>query len=96
MTTLMGGPWSEHGSYWRTRFTSQLKESESEGSAIQGWRTNGVRERIDQFLASQLDHLLVREGVDTSKRILIHGDLSRSTFFSYAPTQNVTLMTFAC
>jgi hypothetical protein len=41
---------------------------------VLGWRDNGVRERVDNFISNGIESLL--QGVDTSKLVLIHGDFS--------------------
>jgi hypothetical protein len=48
---------------------------QAEISAIlKGWRENGIRERVDRFIQGGIQPL--PENVDTSSRVLIHGDFS--------------------
>ncbi len=57
MTTLKGGPWPTYAAFLRAKFVSRL--GDADGSlALRGWRDNGVRERIDAFLAPGLDRCL--------------------------------------
>lgn len=76
MTTLPGGPWKTYGDFWTTRLSSQLKHTE-ESSVIQGWKPNGVRERIDKLFATGIDSVLDDAGVNIPSRALIHGDFSK-------------------
>ena len=76
MTTAKGGPWSQYWDLWAGRFRGELSQAD-ESPVIQGWKPNGVRVRIDQFLESGLEKELRAAGVDTSLLVLVHGDLSR-------------------
>ncbi|KAL3417768.1 phosphotransferase enzyme family protein [Phlyctema vagabunda] len=86
MTTLPGGPWKSYGNFWTTRLSSQLNES-NQSPALQGWNPNGVRERIDRFLAADIDNVMEAAGVDITRRSLVLGDLSE---FSYSSICTIT------
>jgi hypothetical protein len=49
--------------------------------------TNRVRARIDRCLESNLGGVLAEAGVDMTKRVLVHGDLSTS-FLSRSPASS--------
>jgi hypothetical protein len=53
----------------------ELAQAE-ESPVLNGWRDNGVRERIDSFMERAVTDLLV--GVDGEQRVLSHGDFSTS------------------
>lgn len=76
MTTLKGGPWDTYGGFLRARLLSQLGGADG-SEVLQGWRPNGLRDRVDAFLDSRLEKALDEAGVDTMARALIHGDFSR-------------------
>ena len=90
MTTIdsEGAPWSTYVDFWKAKLASQLKGAE-ESPALKGWEPNGVRERIDKFLASDLEGYLVDAGVDLTKRALIHGDLSKVSPCSCVSSRSV-------
>lgn len=75
MTVLAGGPWNSYATFWKNKLVSQLNGADG-SSALRGWKDNGVRERIDRLLATDLDNFLAEAGVETTKRSLVHGDLS--------------------
>ncbi|KAL0930603.1 phosphotransferase enzyme family protein [Colletotrichum truncatum] len=89
MTTLSGGPWKTYGEFWSTRLASQLEHSEG-SSALQGWKPNGVRERIDKLFAAGVDSVLKGASVDTSLRSLVHADLTMNNVLFDAATNKVT------
>lgn len=74
MPLLPTGPWQTYEDLWVSRLNQQLHEADK-SSALQGWRRDGLRERIDQFIvAPNIASLL--DGVDTMQRALIHNDMS--------------------
>ena len=76
MTTLKGGPWDTYGGFLRARLHSQLGGADG-SEVLQGWRPNGVRDRVDALLDSRLEKALEEAGVDTTARALVHGDFSK-------------------
>jgi len=74
MPTLKGGPWATYAEVWLAKLRQHLASSD-QGTVILGWRPNGVRDRIERFLADGgIERML--DGVDTDKRVLVHGDFS--------------------
>lgn len=77
MTILKGGPWKTYEAWWQDRLQDQLKSADK-SPVIEGWRPDGdLRQHIEGFIAHGLSSVLTRAGVDSSKRVLIHGDFSK-------------------
>lgn len=74
ITIVNGGPWKSYVEFWQAKFRTQLKDAD-ESSALAGWKSNQIRELMDRFLATGVGEALEKAGVDSSKRLLIHGDL---------------------
>ncbi|KAB5570133.1 aminoglycoside phosphotransferase [Coniochaeta sp. 2T2.1] len=89
MTTLRGGPWGDNASFWRAKLASRLEEAEG-SPALEGWRENGVRERVDRFVAVGLEGCLRGAGVDGTARVLTHGDLTTSNILIDPETLQLT------
>ncbi|KAF9873182.1 phosphotransferase enzyme family protein [Colletotrichum karsti] len=68
MTILEGAPWTSYSDFWRTRLAFRLKDAD-ESPALEGWKPNGVRGRIDSFLSSGLETYLANSGVDATNNI---------------------------
>ncbi|KXH46032.1 phosphotransferase enzyme family protein [Colletotrichum nymphaeae SA-01] len=84
MTTVKGGPWERYSDFWKARLAIRLEDADA-SPALEGWRPNGVRERVDRFLESGLERYLDGSGVDVGKLALIHGDLTTNNTL-YDPT----------
>ena len=83
MPTLAGGPWETYDEVWLAKLRTALEGSDKGGTVMLGWRPNGVRDRIERFLADGgVEKVL--EGVDVDKRVLAHGDFSKSSSFRSA------------
>ncbi|KAJ8097811.1 phosphotransferase [Lipomyces tetrasporus] len=91
MTTLKGGPWKGYDAFWQARLVAQLKNAD-ESSALEGWRPNGVRERIEGFLVDGLSEVFAKAGVDIRKRVLVHGDLTMNNMLIDPNTNNLTAL----
>jgi hypothetical protein len=72
-TIALGGPWGDYRGFWSGLYAMALTQAEN-SPVVLGWRDNGVRERVDNFISNGIESLL--QGVDTSKLVLIHGDFS--------------------
>lgn len=74
MPLVVGGPWDTYTSLWTAKLKAQLLDSDK-SSLLRGWKYDGIRERLENFLASGgVSRILGTE--DISERVLIHGDLS--------------------
>lgn len=74
MTLLKGGPFKSQVDLLKAHFKAQLEEAE--GAVIEGWRRNGVRERLEKFIDSGIKENL-KECMDT-KKVMVHSDFSKS------------------
>lgn len=83
MTVVGAGPWSSLQDSFRGRLKEALNKTDI-SPHLRGWRSNGVRERIDRFvehgLAAQFVHLASKHD-----RSIIHGDFSKSVGSSSRP-----------
>jgi hypothetical protein len=74
MTSVGAGPWSSYEASFKSRLEVALKKVDA-NPYIQGWRTNGVRERLDAFvergIPAQFESLSSKQD-----RVIIHGDYS--------------------
>ncbi|KZL86233.1 phosphotransferase enzyme family protein [Colletotrichum incanum] len=89
MTTLKGGPWESHSDFWRAKFMLRIEDA-GVSPALDGWKPNGVRERVDKFLAVGLEEFLEGSNVDVGKRALIHGDLTTNNILYDPNTKKLT------
>ncbi|KAH0430097.1 phosphotransferase enzyme family protein [Colletotrichum camelliae] len=89
MTILEGAPWDSFTDFWKSKLEFGLRDADG-SSNLQGWKPNGVRERIDKFMSSGLDEYLARAGVDETQRVLIHGDLTTNNIQYDPATKRIT------
>ncbi|KAK2046405.1 phosphotransferase enzyme family protein [Colletotrichum somersetense] len=89
MTTVRGGPWESYSAFWKARLALRLEDA-GVSPALDGWKPNGVRERVDKFLAMGLGKFLEESGVDVGRRNLIHGDLTTNNMLYDPSTKKVT------
>ncbi|KAK1594191.1 phosphotransferase enzyme family protein [Colletotrichum navitas] len=89
MTTLKGGPWESYSAFWKARLALRMEDA-GVSPALDGWKPNGVRERIDKFLAVGLEKFLDESGVDVGRRNIIHGDLTTNNMLYDPKTKKVT------
>ncbi|KXH68973.1 phosphotransferase enzyme family protein [Colletotrichum salicis] len=89
MTTLKGGPWGRYSDFWKARLVLRLEDADA-SPALEGWRPNGARERVDRFLDDGLERYLDGSGVDVGKLALIHGDLTTNNTLYDATTKKLT------
>lgn len=71
-----GGPWYEYEEVWRHQLLCQLKEADK-SPVIEGWRMNGIRDRIEQFSCVALRPVIQNTGIDMSKLAFVHLDFSK-------------------
>jgi hypothetical protein len=76
MPTFGEGPWSSFEAYFRRRIEVAFKTADT-SPYIQGWRANGVRDRLDAFvergLAAQFEFLESKD-----EKCITHADFSKS------------------
>ncbi|KAK1674183.1 hypothetical protein BDP55DRAFT_554742 [Colletotrichum godetiae] len=89
MTTLKGGPWGRYSDFWKARLVLKLEDADA-SPALEGWRPNGVRERVNRFLEGGLENYLDGSGVDVGKLALIHGDLTTNNTLYDTTTKKLT------
>ncbi|KAI8225144.1 hypothetical protein K4K54_004794 [Colletotrichum sp. SAR 10_86] len=89
MTILEGAPWNSYTEFWRCKLESSLRDADR-SSNLQGWKPNGVRQRIDKFISSGLGPYLASAGVDETQRVLIHGDLTTNNVQFDPETRRIT------
>lgn len=87
MPLLSGGPWDTYSSLWTAKLKAQLHESDK-SPLLQGWKDDGIRERLEAFLANGgVGQVLGSD--EGGEKVLIHGDLSKSALtavpFVYRP-----------
>ncbi|KAK9372014.1 uncharacterized protein V1513DRAFT_453741 [Lipomyces chichibuensis] len=76
MTIQCGGPFPTYAALCRGMCTWQLSASDR-SPHIMGWRRNGMRARLDKFLAEGLDQVLTK--ISEDRPTLIHGDFGKKT-----------------
>jgi hypothetical protein len=74
MTLIDGGPFQSYEALCSEIIHSQLTLAD-QSAILEGWRPNGIRRRLDQFLMEGLHQVMSQ--VDSSKKVLVHGDLSK-------------------
>ncbi|KAI1100154.1 hypothetical protein F4804DRAFT_336538 [Jackrogersella minutella] len=85
---LKGGPFNSYADFWSA--TLQAKLSEADGSLLlKGWSDGGVRERIDKFIATGGVGKVLKS-VDTSKMVLVHGDLTLNNVLYDSTAKRIT------
>lgn len=72
MTTTYGGPWPTYEMLLKARLQHELHDADS-SLVINGWRDNGVRER----LVSLINNFTLHNLSESDTKVLIHGDLSK-------------------
>ncbi|KAK4443222.1 aminoglycoside phosphotransferase [Podospora aff. communis PSN243] len=98
MPILPGGPWDTYADVWRINLLTELKNSGQEDTVMEGWRPNGVRDRIEEFLAAAGVERILQD-VDTSLRVLVHGDFSTQNMLFDKESNRITALLdfdFAC
>lgn len=78
MTMPYGGPFPSMDALYGGILEYQLAEADR-SELVKGWRTTGLRERLDKFAAHGIDELLRKLPAD--RQTLIHGDYSEPTPF---------------
>ncbi|KAH9891373.1 phosphotransferase enzyme family-domain-containing protein [Xylariomycetidae sp. FL2044] len=97
VASVGAGPWTSYASFFQSRFDLALKEADT-NPYIQGWRVNGLRERLDTFgqvgIAQQFDSLKIAE-----EKTIVHADFTANNLLFDPSTQRLTGLIdydFAC
>lgn len=73
LTLLRGGPYPTYEAYYKGLLQAHLEQADN-NAVILGWELNGVRKRLDRFLAEQIDKII--QDCGPNKKTLVHGDFS--------------------
>ncbi|KYK56499.1 hypothetical protein DCS_03499 [Drechmeria coniospora] len=90
MPLLKGGPWSSYDQVWTKKLLSQLEDADK-SSLLQGWNGRDVRKQINDFLTAGGVTRVLHE-VDTTQRVLIHGDLTMNNMLFDNTTKRITAL----
>ncbi|KAE9372473.1 hypothetical protein N431DRAFT_439578 [Stipitochalara longipes BDJ] len=97
MSSVEGGPWASYEESYSEQFKAALAQADT-NPFIPGWRTNGVRERLDTFVESGLAapfHGLTSQ----DERVIVHGDFTTNNMLFDIGSQRITALLdydFAC
>lgn len=81
MTLLRGGPFESQVDLLKAHFKAQLEEAE--GAILEGWRKNGVRERLEKFIEGGIQEDL--KECTYTRKALVHSDFSKLCFLGTHP-----------
>ena len=73
LSILHAGPFLTYGGLVKATIQSKLAKADTD-SQVEGWHANGVRSRLDKFIAEGLDAAMEKMG--TFPRVLVHADFS--------------------
>ncbi|WQF82783.1 Putative aminoglycoside phosphotransferase, protein kinase-like domain superfamily [Colletotrichum destructivum] len=88
MTMFTGEPSLTYRDFLRGIFKVKLEEADN-NPVIQGWKQNGIRARLDDFIDHRLEGLL---GDDEPQKVLIHADLTTNNLLFDPSTLRVTAL----
>ncbi|KAL8351109.1 hypothetical protein RB601_000767 [Gaeumannomyces tritici] len=74
MFDVGAGPWPSYQQYYLERLQRMLAKADA-NPTIQGWRANGVRERLDAFLQNALPGLFA-SFTSKDRKVIVHGDFN--------------------
>ncbi|CAG8973049.1 hypothetical protein HYALB_00010823 [Hymenoscyphus albidus] len=77
MTSVGAGPWDSYEASFEGRLRVALRKA-NQNPYIQGWRANGLRERLDAFVKRGVPALFEALG-SKHDRVIIHADFSNSS-----------------
>ena len=73
LSILDGGPFTTYADLVKATIQSELAKADTDPQ-VQGWRANGVRARLDKFIAEGF--LVAMENMGTFPKVLVHADFS--------------------
>ncbi|MCJ1311942.1 hypothetical protein MMC25_005616 [Agyrium rufum] len=88
MTILTpGGPYPTYRNFYRDMLQYNLADADK-SPVLEGWRPNGVRQRIDRFLADGFDKVF--DKVEDTEKTLVHCDLTTNNLLYDDDTMQIT------
>lgn len=75
MSILDGGPFATYEEFVRATIQSKLVKADTDPQ-VEGWHANGVRARLDKFVAEGLHAAM--ENMGSFPKVLVHADFSMS------------------
>ncbi|TVY83181.1 3-oxoacyl-[acyl-carrier-protein] reductase FabG [Lachnellula suecica] len=97
MTSVGAGPWTSYEAFFKARLEIALKKAD-ENPHIRGWQSNGLRNRLDDFvergLPAQFESLLSKED-----RVIVHADFTTNNILFDSTSGKITGLIdydFAC
>lgn len=97
MSNVEGGPWASYEESYIEQFKSSLMQADA-NPFIQGWRANGVRERLEAFVESgSADSFQSLSSRD--ERVIVHGDFTTNNMLFDGGSNRITALLeydFAC
>ena len=73
LSILHAGPFTTYGDLVKATIQSKLTKADTDPQ-VEGWRANGVRSRLDKFIAEGLHATM--ENMGTFPKVLVHADFS--------------------
>ncbi|CAJ2508321.1 Uu.00g133470.m01.CDS01 [Anthostomella pinea] len=90
MTSVGAGPWPSYESSFRGRLQVALQRAD-ENPYIEGWHANGIRERLDAFVAHGVPSQF--ESFKTANdKAIIHADFTTNNLLFDSSTQRITAL----
>ena len=88
LTSVGTGPWSSFEDFYRGCLEAAITEADS-NLLLQGWRVNGIRERVDTFIQHGLP-VQFRHLTSKQDKIIIHADFSECLCLHLPKELNLT------
>ena len=73
LSIMDAGPFTSYADFVKATIQSKLAKADTDPQ-VQGWRANGVRARLDKFIAQGLH--VAMENMGTFPKVLVHADFS--------------------
>ena len=73
LSIMDAGPFTSYAGFVKATIQSELAKADTDPQ-VQGWRANGVRARLDKFIAEGLH--VAMENTGTFPKVLVHADFS--------------------
>ncbi|KAF7294655.1 Aph phosphorylate [Mycena indigotica] len=83
----LGGPFSSAHAQWLSMLTLRLRDAEA-NSVIEGWKANGLRDRIEAFVASHKFSAIINQAA--TEPVFVHGDFNCRNMLVSPDTHKIT------